>query len=65
MMKGSLLPWIWGLFLVFLASCGKEDNPMQPDKPSEPARRKVLLYFAADKNMAPYARTDLEEAKAG
>lgn len=65
MMKGSLLPWIWGLFLVFLASCGKEDNPMQPDKPSEPARRTVLLYFAADNNLAPYAKTDLEEAKAG
>ena len=65
MIKGSLLPWIWVLFLVFLASCGKEDNPMQPDKPSEPARRTVLLYFAADNNLAPYAKTDLEEAKAG
>ena len=38
---------------------------MQPDKPSEPARRTVLLYFAADNNLAPYAKTDLEEAKAG
>ena len=60
--------WMCALFIVFFASCGEGDEPVgpvAPDKPAEPARRTVLLYFAADNNLAPYAKTDLEEAKAG
>lgn len=46
--------------LLFLSSCDKEDTPevVAPE-------RTVLLYIAADNNLARLAREDLEEARLG
>ena len=48
------------LFPLLLTSCGEEETP----EPSS-YKRTVLVYIAADNNLAPFALQDLEEMKEG
>lgn len=61
-MKSLPLQMLWGVLctLLLFSACVEEDRPAP-----EPPERTVLLYMAADNNLARFAREDLEEAKLG
>lgn len=54
--------WICCLGLLLLAACGEDDLPVEPEAPVE---RTVLMYIAADNNLAPFALRDLDEIRLG
>lgn len=58
-MKVRLL--IWVSLLAFLVSCEQKSDIVIPT----PAEKTVLVYFAADNNLAQYVQLDIDEMKQG
>lgn len=60
-MKSKLITFLWLCTLAVLTACCHKDDPV----PSAAVSRTVLIYIAADNDLAWYATSDMEEIRKG